>query len=376
MTDIKDINHDDVKNFLTLNKIRISDDESDYDKAFKLMKNPKAIIEPISIVEWMMAYNVFIKKTKIKEYTINELMDLSEYERNMLAKKLAMKSNDINHIINILHYLHKIHTVVGNLTIPNNKNIYDIFPKELWINILLDLNCRDIDNVSNKQLNNLIVENDIKKRIKTRGFPRPTGHCAAFDVSHFLYDIPGVENEDSIDTVNDLVLNYIYDFTNYKLVKGDLICFTGLNDYRNQGVNIFDGCEIITLDYNIDDYGALPPEPEFTVINNGVPIRYWENTENDKGIDHNHLVWFDHRPVKQQCINNVTEIDDDLFTSFEYNDKTYKIYDHLSFFDDESRITKEDFIEILSDDTLLLLQFTDEFDDNEDTLYISHMFEK
>jgi len=207
-----------------------------------------------------------------------------------------------------------------------------------------------------------------------RGFPRDGGHCAAFDVSNFLYDIPGVENEESIDTVNDLVLDYIYDFTDYKLVKGDLICFTGLDDYRNQGVSIFDGCKIINLDYDIDDYGSLPEE--FTVINDGVPIRYWENTEKDKGIDHNHLVWFDHRIVKQQLIDNVTEIDDNLFTSFEYNDKTYKIYDHLSFFDDESRNTKEQFIKILSEDTLLLLQFIDEFDDDENTLYLSHIFGK
>jgi len=367
MTDIKDINHDDIKNFLTLNRIKVFDDQSDYDKAFKLMQNPKTIKEPTSIVEWMMAYNVANKNIKIKEYTINELMDLSSNGRNVLAKKLGMKSNNINHIINILHYLHKIHTVVGNLTIPNNKNIYDIFPKELWINILSDLNCRDIDNVSNKQLNNLIVENDIKERIKTRDFPRSTGHCAVFDLSGFMTE---ERDEISSNKLRHEALYFLHK-AGYNLVRGDLICFNGLNDYRNDGVDIFDGCKITPLDYHIDDYGSLPAE--FTVINNGVPIRYWKNTENDKGIDHNHLVWFDHNPVKQQCINNITEIDDNLFTTFEYNNKIYKIYDHLSFFDDESRNTKEDFIKILSDDDLLLLQFMEEFDDDENTLYLSHI---
>jgi hypothetical protein len=368
MSDIKDINHDDIKQFLTLNRTKVSDDQSDYDQAFKLMKNPKAIIEPISIVEWMMAYNVSNNKIKINDYTINELMKLSEHERNILAKKLGMKSNNINHIINILHYLHKVHTVIGNLKISNNKNIYDIFPKEIWINILLDLNHRDIDDITNKQLEELLVENDIRKKIKLRGFPRASGHCAAFDLSGFMTK---ERDEISDDKLKHEAL-YFLQRSGYELVRGDLICFNGLYDYRNDGVYIFDGIKIINLKYELNDYGDLPEE--FTVINNGVPIRYWENTEKDKGIDNSNVVWFDPEPVRQQCLDNITEIDDDLFITFEYNDKTYTIYDHRSFFDDESRNTKDEFFEILLNSELLLLSFTDEFSDldDENTLYLSH----
>ena len=369
MSDIKDINHDDIKEFLTLNKIKIFNDQTDYNQAFKLMKNPKAIIGPISIVEWMMAHNVFINKIKLPDYTINELMKLSDNERNVLAKKLGMKSNNINHIINILHYLHKIHTVIGNLKISNNKNIYDIFPKEIWINILLDLNCRDIDSITNKQLNDLVIENDIREKIKFRGFPRTSGHCVAFDVSTFEFTSDTwLITQDELDQT----LDFLYDKKS-NVVRGDLICFNGLNNYRNDGVWIFDGCEIISLDYDdIDDYGSLPQE--FTVINNGVPIRYWENTEKDKGIDNNNVVWFDPEPVRQQCLDNIVDIDDNLFTTFKYNDKTYTIYDHRSFFDDESRNTKDEFFEILLNSELLLLSFTDEFSDldDENTLYLSH----
>ena len=368
MTDINDINHDYIKEFLTLNNIKVFDNDNDYSNAFKLMKNPNAIIEPISILEWMMAHNLIIKKIKIPEYTINDLMNLSIDDRNKLAKNLGMRSNNIDNIVNILNYLHKIILVVGELKISNNKNIYDIFPEDIWTKLLLDLNCRDIDEISQQsnQLKEIIIKNNIREKIKMRGFPRASGHCAAFDISDFLYDIPGVENEDSIYVVKDLVLNYLYDLTNYNLVRGDLICFTGFDDYRNQGVHIFDGCNIIDLDYDIDDYGAL--SKEFTVINNGVPIDYWYNTEKNKGIDHNNLVWFDHRLVKQQLIDNIIEIDEDLFTIFKYNNEIYKIYAARSFFDDESKMTKNDFIHLLSSDDFLLLN--NEIDYDKNTLYI------
>lgn len=365
MTDIRDINQDDIKEFLTVNNIEVNNNENDYDKAFKLMKNYGSIVEPTSILEWMMAHNLIVKKVKINDYTINDLMNLSTDELNKLSKKLGMVSNNINNIINILHYLHKIHLIVGNLKIPKNKNIYDIFPKEIWINILLDLNCKDIDNISNNsmQFNDLINKENIKERVKMRGFPRSSGHCAAIDALKFVKEF----NENSEEDVYTYVLDKLHDL-NYNLVRGDLICFDGLNSYRNDDVYIFDGCKIINLWDDIDDYGSLLRE--FTVINNGVPINYWENTENDKGIDHNHIVWFDHKSVKKQCIDNIIEIDGNLFTTFKYNDEIYKIYSHRFDFDDESTYTKKEFIDILSKKDLLALKFLDEFEDDKNTLYI------
>jgi hypothetical protein len=373
MTDIKDINHDDIKEFLTLNNIKVSNDENDYNKAFKLMKNPNIKVEPTSIVEWMMAYNLIIKKIKISDYTINDLMNFSISERDKLAKKLGMMSNNVINIINILHYLHKIHLFVGQLKIPNNKNIYNIFPKEIWIKILLDLNCKDIDRIEKEsdQLNLLIIEQNIKEKIKTREFPRSSGHCAAIDVSEIIYNFEDVYKI-SNNQLKDKVLDILYD-QNYNLIRGDLICFEGLNNDRNTGIYIFDGCKIIDLEYDIDDYGALPQE--FTVINNGVPIRYWEDAENNKGISHNTLVWFDHISVKKQCIDNIIEIDGNLFTTFKYNDEIYKIYASRFEFDDETKLTKKQFIDILLKDDLLALNFNDEFyDEFEDTqniLYIA-----
>ena len=139
MTDVRDINHDDIKIFLRINNIKIFDNDDDYDEAFKLMKNSDTIVEPTSIIEWMMAHNLIIKKVKIDDYTINDLINLSINERNKLAKKLGMSSNNINNIVNILHYLHKTYNFIGKLKIPTWKDIYDIFPKEIWLEILLNL---------------------------------------------------------------------------------------------------------------------------------------------------------------------------------------------------------------------------------------------
>lgn len=339
MTDIKDISYNDIKEFLTLNNIEISNKDDDYTKAFTLMKKPNITVEPSSIIEWMMAYNLKIKNVKFPDYSITDLINLLIIERNKLSKKIGMISSNITNITSILKYLNKIHLKIGNLKVSNNENIYNIFPKEIWIKILLDLNCKDIDDIINNsiQIKNLIIEENIKEKIKMRGFPRSNGHCVAIDVSKFIYEFDhlsdqNLQREQLLKESFDYVLDELYK-SNYNLIRGDLICFEGLNSYRNNGVHIFDGCKIVDLLYDIDDYGSLPEE--FTVINNEVPIKYWEYTDDNRGIDHNNLVWFNHISVQQECINNITDIDDELFTTFKYNNKIYKIYAYRTEFDDE-----------------------------------------
>jgi len=374
MTDIKDINHDDIREFLLTNNIEVTKNDQDYDDAFRLMKDPNSV-KLIPIVEWMMAYNLMIKKVNIDDYEINNLINLSLEEQDKLAKKLGMRSNSIDNIINILYYLHKIYLLVGDLKIPKHKNIYNIFPKELWVKILLNLNCKDVDVLINKslQFKNLINDENIKERVKMRGFPRLSGHCESFDVSQFVDDMN--HELSSRNFLTEEIFNYIleklYD-SNYNLVRGDLICFEGLNSYRNDGVYIFNGNKIVELSYEIDDYGHLPEE--FTVINNNVPIRYWQYNEDHKGISHNNLVWFDHKLVKQQCIDNIIDVNDELFTTFKYNNKIYKIYAYRSEFDEESRITKENFVSILLNADILSLEIIDEFGDDENTLYINQNY--
>ena len=108
---------------------------------------------------------------------------------------------------------------------------------------------------------------------------------------------------------------------------GDLIEFEGNSGYRNNGIAIFDGRKIIDLDAEPDDYGTLPQCFRVLEINpTGVrfPIRYWHNLtgEDWRGIEHNYYVWFDHRPYRDQLIDNV-RYDNQLFNG------KYAVFTHF-----------------------------------------------
>jgi len=63
--------------------------------------------------------------------------------------------------------------------------------------------------------------------------------------------------------------------------RGDVVHFEEFSDYRNEGKLIYDGAKLISLNYEFDDYGCLPPE--FTV--NEFGSQYFLET-----IDHNSIV--------------------------------------------------------------------------------------
>lgn len=149
-------------------------------------------------------------------------------------------------------------------------------------------------------------------------FPRESGHAA----SHF---VPGSIAEDH-DYVG--ALEHLRE-TNTDLRRGDLIRYQEDAGYRNNGVAIFDGEKIVDLYTEIDDYGSLPEE--FRVIEENVPIGYWRDVSDEQpGIAHNNIVWFDHRSVRDQALANIqlgkVETGEHLvFTTFIYNDKEYRI---------------------------------------------------
>jgi hypothetical protein len=282
-----------------------------------------------------------------------------------LAKTLTMKTMSFTIMTNILRYLHKLdeNINIGNMTINKNTNIYNILPKETWIQILLDVNCSDLDDFSDKspQFKQLIIENNIKEIVKMKGFPRKSGHCKSYAVSA-LYDDDEKDHYDA-NTLRTKVLGRLHNL-NYDLVRGDLILFEGFDGYRNDGVDIYDGCKIINLDYDIDDYGALPKE--FTVIKNGVPVDYWYNyneNEDQKGVDHNQIIWINISEVKQQCIDNIIEIDGDLYTTFIYDNKEYKIYAHHD--GNKITFTIDQFKDILVNNDVLLSDYQNEDDFDE-----------
>lgn len=116
---IRDIPHKDIEAFLNVNKVKLSNEQENYDNAWKLMKKPNTIYSkkvseysadqvPSSITLWMMAYNLVAKKVNIPHYTKLDISKMSENERTALSKTLEMKSNYKGYIIDILKYLGKL----------------------------------------------------------------------------------------------------------------------------------------------------------------------------------------------------------------------------------------------------------------------------
>lgn len=78
-----------------------------------------------------------------------------------------------------------------------------------------------------------------------------------------------------------------------KLKRGDIIYIDGIcSGYKNLGKLIFDGINIVGLEYNLDKYGCIPEG--FNVISE-FPIRYWEGL-----IYYNNFIPFDISVIEDQ----------------------------------------------------------------------------
>ena len=89
----------------------------------------------------------------------------------------------------------------------------------------------------------------------------------------------------------------------------------GVKDhYRDITNQVFTKCIygncITELDHELDDYGALPSE--FTVITNGLPIKYWSENDQVRGIDHNNIIWLNTADVQDQLIANLKDFSTSL----------------------------------------------------------------
>jgi len=120
----------------------------------------------------------------------------------------------------------------------------------------------------------------------------------------------------------DMALSYLQR-TGADLKWGDIIIFDTCAGYRNEGVAIFDGAQIIDLYYELRDYGALPPC--FHVIENRVPLNYWKDA-----IYQTAIVWFNHSLVRDECIAN---IQCDIINDDRYGGSTRVIYTTFTFDD-------------------------------------------
>ena len=108
MTSIYDIPYEDVQEFLESNKITYKNEIDAYNKTLLLLKDKNAIGHPISIIEWMIAHNLLVKKVNIPNFTIYQIDNMKDFEIDELTRMLTMNGNNRDNIKNILKYMNKL----------------------------------------------------------------------------------------------------------------------------------------------------------------------------------------------------------------------------------------------------------------------------
>lgn len=223
-------------------------------------------------------------------------------------------------------------------------NMFNIFPPEIWIDILMNIPCYMLPEISyiSEQFKELFDEHNLIEKRKMLGFPRLSGHCKSYDVSKFdvtieldLDEYDSYLLDEKIQPILLIVLIELYQL-DIDLVYGDLICFNDIAIY------VFDGYKIISIDLEDE---LLPCD--FTVINNNVPIKYWSfqvdfldymhhgeppinaSLETQRRIYNpdGDFVWFDPTPVQKSLLDNIAYNDksEDYYTTFRLNNTNYKI---------------------------------------------------
>lgn len=194
-----------------------------------------------------------------------------------------------------------------------SSTIYDIFPREIWVLIILEIPYKLIPNLYGFISEDLCIEENILDRRKLKGYPRKSGHS---ELHHKVKlsdtNKRKIQNNHSIATksvLNEVLLS-LYE-NNTDLIRGDLIC--GDLTCTNTDVSfVFDGENIIRIENNI-----LPQD--FDLIIDEIPMEYWKN--------HNFVFCFNNHLVRDQTLNNITydELYKITFTWFIFNKQYYVI---------------------------------------------------
>jgi hypothetical protein len=129
-------------------------------------------------------------------------------------------------------------------------------------------------------------------------YHRPTGESQLIEIPSEVLDprefgfdpdeTLSVENEHELARIMNSTLKFRQFLETHKIRRGDVVHLEAVPAYRNNGKYIYDGREVVPLDFSLDEYGALPAS--FQVIDE-FPIHYWQNT-----IDHNCIIHFDLKP--------------------------------------------------------------------------------
>ena len=282
MTDIYDINLDDVKLFLIANKedVPINDDES-YELAWELMQNPNSKFIPTSIIEFMMAYNNIIKNKKISLYSVNEIKQLSDLELRKLATSLSMKGTDINNVINILRYMDKLTT----------DNIISILPEEIILELFKQSDINDIKNFclinKNNKLSKVCRSKDLLDIVKSK-FKGDSLDTSDFTLEELFFynkilplkkiktDYYELSNNSRGKNVNQIIK---YESSNnHVILFNDRKVFFDKNEINLSGVKIVDINDDSSLLSSVGDCYFITGE--FKIIKIEIPFKILQKTKN------------------------------------------------------------------------------------------------
>lgn len=168
-------------------------------------------------------------------------------------------------------------------------------------------------------------------------YPRASGKCK----KHWIAKTEDFGlSEELYPTKNDLVITLAYlEEKEADLVKGDVVHFEAQSCCYHNSQAFYDGEKLIELSH-VGECGGLPDV--FHVIENNVPIKYWDDCLNSS------IVYFDYALVKDQCLQNIqyglVGTMYRIYTSFIYNKEEYKIMMHYTYEyddDDVDELTEE-----------------------------------
>lgn len=272
-----------------------------------------------------------------------------------LAKKLG--TEDTNTLENVTNVAIKNNTVIVIETLGNKYKIDSSVAKVL--RPMIDIHGKKIE--FSPQYNTL---NQMQKQIlsETRNISNDGVHNKNRAAIHriftdYKYYENGKNTEYLTEEFNNILKKNLKD-NNIVPSFGDFIVDEAYDGYRNNGVCMWDGNDIVFLSWDPDDYGCLPanfsvwvPHPEKGFI---IPPRYWEF------IKHNFMTRFNH---KQHIENMVMKYDNillgGLYALYVTWDNVHFIVFNMYESDNLENFRDEDVEKPFDDDVLELLK--DEF---------------
>lgn len=204
-------------------------------------------------------------------------------------------------------------------------SIYDVFPADVWVNILFELPCKNIKELCNNFIafKELCIKDNIIQRVKFKCFPRKEGVCKIHDLTN-IFDNNLTERslENNNNKIFEILLEYLIN-NKIDVIRGDII-ITDDTEY----IYMFDGEKIITGDHSRDVYTGFKKHflpHQLSLLTNNMPINYYNPLISFYPyMDYYVHLRFDIGGIKEQCLNNI-KVDGRgiIETYFKYDNKNY-----------------------------------------------------